>query len=236
MTERQVNDDQLPKGAGTAGEVPPIPAASVILLRGNPFEVLMMRRNESSSFVPGAWVFPGGTLEQTDRSGGDDEAAIRRCALRELFEETGIWLGIPFDGAGDVRQALLGGEAVDLDAHTGGAFDELVFTSRWVTPVGVPKRFDTWFFLAEVADGVEGTPDESEGLDLEWLTPDEALRRHREGSFPMVFPTIRNLEELASFRSTRELVEARRGAKIEIILPVLVIENGRKTIIIPGER
>src|SRR4051812_31084751 len=55
-----VPDKQLPRGAGSAGEVPIVPAASVILLRDDPFEVLMIRRHIKSSFVPDTWVFPGG--------------------------------------------------------------------------------------------------------------------------------------------------------------------------------
>src|SRR3972149_2846563 len=66
-TMPEVRDDQLPLGAGTAEEVPPRPAASVIVMRGEPFEVLFLRRTDASTFVPGSWVFPGGTLDDVDR-------------------------------------------------------------------------------------------------------------------------------------------------------------------------
>jgi len=237
MTERTLRDDQLPKGAGDAAEVAPVPAASVILLRREPFEVLMMRRNERSSFVPGAWVFPGGTMETSDAIDGDaQEATMKRCAVRELFEETGIWLGSPLEDRKQARTLLLGGESGEfLAGRLGTALDDLVLTARWVTPVGVPKRFDTWFFLASVADGTEGTPDDSEGLELIWVTPDDALQRHQDGSFPMVFPTIRTLEDLSTFASRQALLDARRRAEISITRPVLVVEGGRKKIVIPEE-
>lgn len=238
MTERRVRDDQLPTGAGDARDVPPIPAASVILLRREPFEVLMMRRNETSSFVPGAWVFPGGTLEESDcREGDGEDASLRRCAVRELFEETGIWLGDVLAGAADVRRRMSGGEGsiVELGEYVGTAADDLVLTARWVTPVGVPKRFDTWFFLAVAGDDVEGTPDDVEGIELAWITPAEALRRHHEGTMPMVFPTIRTLEDLASFPDCQAMIDSRRRATIRVTRPVLVIENGRKSIVIPEE-
>ena len=49
MTKTPVTDAMLPTGAGASGDVVPHPAASVILLRGEPFEVLMMRRTEAST-------------------------------------------------------------------------------------------------------------------------------------------------------------------------------------------
>jgi len=233
---RTVDDTELPKGAGTAGEVPPLPSASVILIRRTPIEVLMMRRNERSSFVPGAWVFPGGTVDEADmRSGEDDEMSARRCAVREVFEETGIWLGTGFADQAGVRQKLLAGNAVDLDAHLGDALESLVLTSRWVTPVGVPKRFDTWFFVSILEGDVEGTPDDAEGVELAWVRPGDALQRHRQESFPMVFPTIRNLEEIASFERGEDLLAARRGVTVRVRRPVLVVENGQKRIVLPEE-
>jgi recombination protein RecT len=238
MSERRLRDDQLPRGAGSAAAVPPVPSASVILLRNDPFQVLMMRRNEASTFVPGAWVFPGGALDDTDaRSGEDEDLSLRRCAVREVFEETGIWLGSPFDGHRDARRRLLGGEPVmaDLEPHLRDSLARLVLTARWITPVGVPKRYDTRFFLAEVGDDVEGTPDTEEGLELLWLRPAEALRRHAEGTFPLVFPTIRNLEALLPYTERGSLLAARRAAEIPTIQPVLVVRDGQKTIVIPGE-
>jgi 8-oxo-dGTP pyrophosphatase MutT (NUDIX family) len=48
-------------------------------------EVLMVRRAETQSFMPGVWVFPGGVVEAGER--------LEACAARELEEETGISLG-----------------------------------------------------------------------------------------------------------------------------------------------
>ena len=113
--------------------------------------------------------------------------------------------------------------------------ERLVWTSRWVTPVGVPKRYDTWFFLIEVEDASEATAEHREGVEVRWLSPAEALRLHGEGAFSMVFPTIRNLMALAKFGSVRELLEARRNAEIPTTRPVLVVQGGKKRIVLPGE-
>ncbi len=87
----------------------PRPAATVLTLRDAPngYEILMVRRNVRSEFMGGVYVFPGGGLDDDDHAvpvfGLDDERASARlglaqgglayhvAALRELFEEAGLW-------------------------------------------------------------------------------------------------------------------------------------------------
>ena len=185
-----------------ASVLTPVPAASAIVLRDAPLEVLMMRRPARSSFVPDAWVFPGGALEEIDRARaeGDLLNAMRYAAARELFEETGVSLGEPLD------------------------LEKLVWTSRWITPQGSPKRFDTYFFLTLVGRDVVAAPSR-EAVDVTWISPADAIQRP---DFPIVFPTLKNLEALVGFGSAEELIESRRNAVIEPIEPVLV--NGRPVI------
>lgn len=167
----------------------PVPAASVIVLRDGPLEVLLLRRNEKSSFVPNAWVFPGGVIE------GDEtpEAA----AVRETFEEAGLV----------IDQA------------------SLVLTSRWITPTGIPKRFDTWFFLASVIREAAVTIDEREIVESMWVAPADALARR---DLKLVFPTIKNLEALTGFDSAAAIMASRANALVEPVQPVLV--DGKPTL------
>jgi 8-oxo-dGTP pyrophosphatase MutT (NUDIX family) len=238
-----VRDDQLPKGAGGAAEVPPIPSASVIVLRGRPLEVLFLRRTTTSSFVPDVWVFPGGAVDPIDRAlaerclDGSELDAMRICALRELFEESGIWLGQSIGDAASARRRLLDDQEIFSELFAGCAqeIDRLVWTSRWVTPIGVPKRFDTYFFLLEVDESTEATPEHREGVEVRWLSPAEALRLHEAGEFPLVFPTIRNLREIAQWDDPAELIESRRDVEVAVKRPVLVVDGGRKQIFLPDE-
>jgi 8-oxo-dGTP pyrophosphatase MutT (NUDIX family) len=217
-------------------EVTPLPAASVIVLRDSPFEVLMLRRHEKSSFVPNAWVFPGGIAEESDtelaRLIGDGSMldTMRVTAVRETFEETGLWLGAPLADAGRKRRALLDGDVAfqDLVAEAPVDLTQLVWTSRWITPAGIPKRFDTYFFLASVSRDAVATAEQNEIVDVTWLHPSEALARHAAREMQMVFPTLRNLEALTSFDTTAALIESRRNAVIEAVEPVLV--NGKPTL------
>lgn len=83
-------------------ETPPggrvgIPAATVILLReaasGRGIETLMLRRNSKLAFVGGMWVFPGGRIDEADRTSlpATDELGAARCAaVRESREEAGL--------------------------------------------------------------------------------------------------------------------------------------------------
>ena len=99
----------------------PRPAATVLSLRDGPegFEVLMLRRNLNSDFVGGAYVFPGGGVDEADAGpaarrlafGLDDERASKRldlaagglayyvACLRELFEEAGLLVACDEHGA-----------------------------------------------------------------------------------------------------------------------------------------
>lgn len=212
-------------------EVEAVPAASVIVLRDSPLEVLMIRRHENASFVPDAYVFPGGMVEQLDREiarergDGSMLGRMRVAAIRELFEETGVWLGAPIENAESKRRRLLAGSLSfrALLDESPADLDQLIWTSHWITPLGVPKRFDTYFFLAKVGRDVEATIANDEATETIWISPDDALSKLK-----MVFPTIKNLEAIRGFTSADELIASRRGAKIEAVQPVLV--NGRPTL------
>ncbi|HUP66175.1 MAG TPA: NUDIX domain-containing protein [Thermoanaerobaculia bacterium] len=237
---QDVTDEQLPRGAGSAGEIEARPAASTIVLRGDPFEVLFLRRTATSTFVPDAWVYPGGAVDEIDRKiaserGGDLLNQMRLCAARELFEEAGIWIGTPIPGLEERRQAILDDDSrfADLVSESPPDVDRLVWTSRWVTPIGVPRRYDTFFFLLHVPDGTMASAEEREGVEVVWLSPAAALDRHRAGSFTMVFPTIRNLEALIPFTSPRELIASREGVDVPTTRPVLVVDGDRKRIELP---
>ena len=210
-------------------DVTPIPAASVILLRGDPLEVLMIRRHQKSSFAPNAWVFPGGAVDAGDERGATLDT-MRVAAARELFEESGIWMGASLADLEAKRRALLAGQTTfdALAAESPVDFERLVWTSRWITPEGVPKRFDTYFFLARANDIADATVDDNEAVDVVWITPAEAINR-----LEIIFPTQKNLEAIAGFTSIEALLESRRGVTITPTQPRLLMVGGKRTIVLP---
>src|SRR5215470_15581084 len=87
------------------------------------------------------------------------------------------------------------GGAVDAsEGHRGAAVRE------------VAVRFDTWFFLARAPEGQEAEPDGQETVDARWFAPARALEGGEAGDLLLVFPTIKNLERLARFASTDDLL------------------------------
>ena len=280
-SDYQIPAERLPEGfietVGTVPEMPAVarPAATVVLVRegADGPEVLLLRRNRATGFVPGAWVFPGGRVDAAD---GEDalverwdgltrEGAAGRlglgeradppaiayygAAVREAVEETGLWPGVVVCAGGSVagravggpegtghglsprevsraREALLGGGLpfAQVLKAVGARLDgsAVEYIAHWVTPLVEPRRYDTRFFAARVPPGAEAVYDEREMTGAVWLTPGAALARHRRGRLPMIFPTIRTLEDLCDFATVENLLAYYRGRAIPRVQPEIV--------------
>lgn len=154
------------------------PAATVVLLRdgGAGVEVLMMKRSSKLAFHGGAWVFPGGRIDDEDWGGGGDiVAAARRAAAREAAEEADL--------------------VVDPEA--------LVHFANWTTPEVSPKRFATWFFAGPAGDG-DVHADGVESDEHRWFRPDDALAARDAGEIELAPPQFVTLLELRAVGSVGE--------------------------------
>jgi 8-oxo-dGTP pyrophosphatase MutT (NUDIX family) len=166
----------------------------------------MLRRSEESKFMPGVWVFPGGSVDECD---GAEEAGLRACALRELAEEAGI----------------------ELDAG-----EELVPFSRWITPEVIATRFDACFFLALAPAHTPPQPDGVETTEARWFQPAAALAAQESGELVLSFPTQTQLRWLSEFRTSDEAIAAYRERTLEPILPVVIAEDGAEPrVVLPGD-
>jgi hypothetical protein len=99
----------------------------------------------------------------------------------------------------------------------------------------VQIRFDTHFFLAPVPAGQKPRIDGEECVDVGWFTPSGALAKYRDGGLPLVFPTIKHLEQLGEFASADALLEHARGRSVEPVEPRVVMEGEVARIVLPGE-
>lgn len=208
MVERQRGPAEEPNLGEPAV---PRPAASVVLLRRGgkhrerALEVLLLKRTEKAKFMPGVWVFPGGSVDDGD---GIDEARFKACAVRELEEEAGIALP---------------------------AEEELVLFSRWITPEVVSRRFDAWFFLALAPAHAPPKPDGMETTEARWFEPARALEAQAAGELVLAFPTIKQLELLSEFATAEEALSAHRTRPVEPILPKVIGSPEEHRVVLPGD-
>ncbi len=153
------------------------PAATLILLADSDegIKTLLLQRQSKASFLPGAWVFPGGIVESQDivQAQHDNRwLSARYAASRETAEESGIALNP----------------------------EQLVDFSRWIAPKEAEKRFDTYFFLAH-CDKQAIRLQKEEVSNSQWLTPSQAIEKHHQQQLKLIPPTLVSLEYLKDFDS-----------------------------------
>ena len=187
---------------------------------------------------PEAWA------ERLGVADADAAVAMLVAAVRETFEEAGILLvrevgaehAAPVlpadlamtrarmaarDGAYDWRAWLARHELVlDLDA--------MAMWSWWVTPQGLPRRYDTRFLVAGMPAGQAATHDAVETTSMRWIPPAAALAAHAEGRLHVIFPTRRTLEQLAAHRDAASVLAAARSGAVDLrrIEPSVVRVDG----------
>jgi 8-oxo-dGTP pyrophosphatase MutT (NUDIX family) len=184
--------------------LPPVrPAASLILVHeraDGPPELLICERGAAMAFAAGAYVFPGGRVDDEDVAAAGrllpdletDDAAARIAALRELAEETGI-----------------GG----LDPRT------LVPFARWLPAEQVTRRFDTRFYLVRAEQRFVPVADGGETVACFWASASDVAERCRSGQGRALFPTRRILERLARHASFAVAADEAAHLPQQIITP-----------------
>jgi 8-oxo-dGTP pyrophosphatase MutT (NUDIX family) len=243
---------------------------------GSCLEVCMLRRHLDSDFVGGAYVFPGGKLDESDRGQAARDASTGRtdaeasallgvpsgglafwvAVLRECFEEAGVLLAYSGDGRdlalldtdGGVRRKRIAamrhrlnrGETDFLDeCRAEGlslAVDRVHYFSHWITPEPAPKRYDTRFFVAALPAGQAPVHDDYETVETVWVRPADALERARRRELDIIFPTMKNLEAIARFATSAELLAAAAAIEsVPAVLPRVVTDGRGIRIVLPGD-
>ncbi|MFL6678487.1 MAG: NUDIX hydrolase [Burkholderiaceae bacterium] len=246
----------------------PRPASTTLLLRdaADGLRVLMLRRSASARFMPGALVFPGGAVDAADHS-----AAIEACcaesradafsrlrlgdatdglalahavaALRECFEECGLWLGadmlVEARALADARRRLLAGsariDALSAELSVPLATRALAPWSHWVTPIDAERRFDTVFFVAMAPLDQAASAEGGEATGVAWTRPVDALATSAGDALP--FATRRTLESLLPFRDSVSVMRAaRRPRRMPTLHPrVARTRAGDRCVLLPRD-
>ena len=193
----------------------------------------------------------------------DDKSASKRlgikkdglsywtACIRECFEESGILLANKrgenikntvledddLETLSQFKDRILQGENIfyemidnlNLELST----NELAYISHWVTPKIEKRRYSTRFFIARTTNQ-EAIHDGTEGVESKWINPEKALEQFNAGDFPMIMPTIKNLEMICGFSDTNELLTVMNNkdkSDIPNVEPIFEIVNGEPKLI-----
>jgi 8-oxo-dGTP pyrophosphatase MutT (NUDIX family) len=229
----------------------PIDAATIVLLRdgADGLETYMTVRAATMDFQPNALVFPGGKVSPGDMEILSDDllGQFKAAAIRETFEEVGVLLA-KRDGQYLAEQDVadlsawrkqLVTHTANMDEFAAGSdlaldFEALHLISRWVTPNAMPKRFDTYFFLAEFPKNQVPAPDNYEAVQAGWFTPSEALAKSARGEYLLVPPTYWTLKDLLEYNSVSEAISGLARDSVQPVEPVIVKRDGKTIIKVPG--
>ena len=216
-----------------------------------------------ATVFPGGAVDPDdGAPRLAERVVGlDDQAAsveqgigrgglgFRVAGLRECFEEAGILLARDAaTGRPAQHDVALASARAELNA---GAltFGDLLVTrdlvvdarelrvfSHWLTPLGAPRRYNTWFFVAPAPDGEDGTHDDNELVASAWVRPLDALAQHCNGEIDLIFPTEMSLRALSRYDRSSDLLSDLDAVPRDATgQPVVVSEGTGERVALPQD-
>lgn len=241
-------------------------ASTVVILRDgrDGIEAFMVVRHHAIDFASGALVFPGGKVDAQDSDPAWDdlapaasgmlaeERALIVAAARETFEEAGLMLArrrgtqsiVTADDAHRLaerwRAPLLKGEttfhALMREEGLTLATELMVRFAHWITPEGLPKRFDTHFFLVAAPVVQLGAHDGSESVEGLWIKPQQALDDADARTRTLVFATQLNLKKLTRYATVAEAVADTRAGRIVTVMPKMLARTAEgRTLQIPAE-
>ena len=186
-------------------------------------EIYMLRRSSAARAFPDAYVFPGGAVDEADRTPAaraqlagpwrPDEHEFTYAAIRETFEECGLlFADAPVD------EQRLRAARTQLLAKTRtfpGVVDELGvrldaravhYYARRIAPPTAEHRFDVRFFVAELPHGQAAEADDGETSGGRWVRPAEMVAAAEAQTVRILPPTVLYLRRLAEFAGTGALL------------------------------
>lgn len=176
----------------------PRDAAAALVVRDAPAGVEVLLARRSR----GSAFLPGFWVfpgGRVETTDGDGDGRWRAAAAREVQEEVGIV----------------------LSPTAMAPFD------RWLTPEGLPMRFDTVFFLAPVDAGVTTTADRHEIDEARWAAPARIIDEAEAGLPVLSYPTLRQLERLAGFATTAEALASCGPGLPPVTITTITTVDGR---------
>lgn len=189
--------------------VPVRPAVSVLMLRDSTagIEVFVQHRVSTMDFAAGVVVFPGGRVDPID------ERTAPGIEVPDPAVHRGAWAKSTIAEMAEGWRILLATAVREVEEETGAVLDPagLKPWANWVTPVGRPKRFDTYFYTVS-AEAVESAHHQTtEAHTSEWRSVHDILAAEDAGELKLMRPTFVLLRELAGFDSVAEVIRGDRA-------------------------
>ena len=204
----------------------PLPAATITLVRdaAQGLEVLMMKRNMQSAFVPGRYLFPGGHVDPADGfadiysrcTGLDDATASKRlgiesgglaywvAAIRECFEESGLLLA-----HGENGRPIPHERALELAKHRKAVADNELAFDALLRNEGFTLEVDALVYFSH------------------WITPPGAPRRYDTRFFVAHAPAgqepVHDNEEMVEsvWMNPREGIDRHNAGTFKLMTPTI---------------
>lgn len=188
--------------------VPVRPAVSVLMLRdgANGLDVFVQHRVSTMDFAAGVVVFPGGRVDPIDRE------TASSITIADPAAHTRAWSQSTIAEADEGWRVLLATAVREVEEETGAVLDPdgLKPWANWVTPLGRPKRFDTYFYAISAAELASAHHQTTEAHTSEWMPVAEILTAESTGELKLMRPTFVLLSELATFDTVAEVTASER--------------------------
>ncbi|MCT9870922.1 NUDIX hydrolase [Paenarthrobacter aurescens] len=195
-------------------------AASVILLRDAPtgLEAFVQHRVSTMDFAAGMVVFPGGRVDAVDQSGWDYPDELLQAHAADWRHTS-----ISADPAPAATKAgtVLAAAIREVQEEAGLSIDaaDLRPWANWITPTDMPKRFDTYFYVAKPAPGAEPQHQTTEAWQSLWMPVDGILGAEAAGTLKLMPPTYYLLIEIAAL-GTVDAVWSAGHPVVPVLAPV----------------
>ena len=184
-------------------------AASVILLRDAPsgLEAFVQHRVSTMDFAAGMVVFPGGRVDTADQSGWEyPRELLRSHAESWAHSSISADAALAEQNAGMVLTAAI--REVEEEAGLNIEAGDLRPWANWITPIDMPKRFDTYFYVAKPAPEARPRHQTTEAWQSLWMPVAGILEAEAAGQLKLMPPTYFLLKEIAAFASVEAVWSA----------------------------
>lgn len=194
------------------------------------------------------WVGPS-PEEWAERMGVEVPMAraLVCAAVRETFEESGVlFAGTTEDSivedtsAPDWEEDRRRLEARELAFTDFLARRELMLRAdllrvwgSWLTPVFEPRRYRTWFFVAELPPGQETRDVSTESVDVTWTSVRDAIAAADRQEMLMLPPQYCTFLELFDHRTPDAALDAAAARDLTCVEPVGRVEGGAAYLQLP---